>query len=118
MRIDDPWQAEAWRAQHFGGSETRWAADAVGKYEVTARRLLDRITADTAVTRILVCGTSQLTLAICSDMSQRQLERDYYSAPDDPELPSLVLVAENADEYQQDHEYSRAQLGLPPIAPR
>ena len=43
VRIDDPWQAEAWRAQQFGGSDSRWAADAVGKYEVTARRLLEEV---------------------------------------------------------------------------
>ncbi|GJF10542.1 hypothetical protein NGTWS0302_07550 [Mycolicibacterium cyprinidarum] len=113
VRIDDPWQAGAWRAQHFGGSGTRWAADAVGKYEVTARRLIDRITADAAVTRILVCGTSQLTLAICAEMSQRRLEHDYYSAPGSPQPPTLVLVAENADEYKRDHEYSCVQLNLP-----
>ena len=43
VRIDDPWLAEAWRAEQFGGSDTRWAADVAGKYEVTARRLLDNI---------------------------------------------------------------------------
>jgi hypothetical protein len=112
VRIDDPWQAEAWRAQYFGGSDTRWAADAVGKYEVTARQLLDRIVRTDGVDRILICGTSRLTLALCSDMAQRQLERDYYAAPTDPELPRLVLVAENSEEYRQDHEHSRKQLGL------
>jgi hypothetical protein len=112
VRIDDPWQAEAWRAEHFGGSETRWAADAVGKYEVTARQLLDRITETGSVRKILVCGASRLTLALCSDLAQRQLEKDYYSAPGDPPLPKLVLVAENADEYEEDHEHSRRQLGL------
>ncbi|MGV0643095.1 hypothetical protein ABQE44_06770 [Mycolicibacterium sp. XJ2546] len=112
VRIDDPWQAEAWRAKHFGGSDTRWAADAVGKYEVTARRLLDRIISTDGVGRILICGTSPLTLALCSNMAQRQLERDYYAAPDAKALPRLVLVAENAEEYQQDFALSRRRLGL------
>lgn len=112
VRIDDPWQAGAWRAQHFGGSETRWAADAVGKYEVTARRLIDRITADAAVTRILVCGTSQLTLAICAEMSQRRLEHEYYAAPEVPEPPRLVLIAEDSWEYKQDHEYRCGQMNM------
>ncbi|MDQ2638903.1 MAG: hypothetical protein M3Y83_18745, partial [Actinomycetota bacterium] len=112
VRIDDPWQAEAWRAMHFGGSDTRWAADAVGKYEVTARRLLDRIISTDGVGRILICGTSPLTLALCSNMAQRQLERDYYAAPDDKPLPRLVLVADNAQEYQQDFALSRRRLGL------
>lgn len=117
VRIDDPWQAIAWRAQHFGGAETRWAADTVGKYEVTARRLLDQIVADTRIERILVCGTSPLTLALCADMAQRQLEQDYYSAPDAAPLPQLTLIAENAQEYRHDHEYLREQLGLPPHRP-
>jgi len=112
VRIDDPWQAEAWRAKHFGGSDTRWAADAVGKYEVTARRLLDRIMGSGSVRRILVCGASRLTLALCSELGQRQLEKAYYCAPGDPPLPQLVLVAENADEYEEDYEHSQRQLGL------
>ena len=118
VRIDDPWQATAWRAQHFGGGQTRWAADTVGKYEVTARRLLDRIIADPRVERILICGTSPMTLALCADMAQRQLEQDYYSAPNAAPLPKVTLVAENAEEYRQDHEYLREQLGLPPHRPK
>jgi hypothetical protein len=117
VRIDDPWQAAAWRAQHFGGTQTAWAADAVGKYEVTAHRLLDRITAAPAIERLLVAGASQLTLALCADMAQRQLERDYYAAPGQPELPRMTLIAENAGEFKRDHEFSREQLGLPPDRP-
>jgi hypothetical protein len=114
VRIDDPWQAAAWRAQHFGGAETRWAADAVGKYEVTARRLLDSITADQSIQRVVVCGTSRLTLALCADMAQRQIERDYYAAPGESRLPKLVLVADDSAEFKDDHEYSLKQLGLAP----
>jgi hypothetical protein len=117
VRIDDPWQAAAWRAQHFGGAQTRWAADTVGKYEVTARRLLDDILGSDAVERVLVCGASELTLALCADMSQRQMEWDYYAAPDRRPLPPLTLVAENAEEYRQDHQYSRRGLGQPPDHP-
>ena len=47
VRIDDPWLAEAWRAQQFGqhasGSDHLWAADTASKYEVTARRLIDQV---------------------------------------------------------------------------
>lgn len=117
VRIDDPWQAVSWRARQFGGSDTSWAADAVGRYEVTARRLLDRVLEDPAVRRILVCGTSQLTLALCAEMSQRQLEHDYYAAPEESALPALTLIGFDADEYRSDHEFSRRQLGLPPDRP-
>lgn len=113
VRIDDPWQAATWRAQHFGGVETRWAADTVGKYEVTARRLLDDVLESATVERILVCGASQLTLALCAEMCQRQLEWDYYSAPDRRPLPPLTLISESAEEYKQDHHYARQHLGQP-----
>ncbi|MBB5166480.1 hypothetical protein [Mycobacterium sp. AZCC_0083] len=112
VRIDDPWQAEVWRAQQFGGSDRHWAADAVGKYEVTARRLLDAIINVTTVDRILVCGASPLTLALCADMAQRWRERDFYTAPDEVPLPSVTLVAQRAKEYVDDHDFHQQQLGL------
>ena len=108
VRIDDPWQANAWRAQHFGGVHNRWAADTVGIYEVTARRLLDRILAGPVIDRLLVCGSSQLTTALCSDMFQRRLEHEYGGTG---WLPALTVVAENASEYRQDSEFAAAQLG-------
>jgi hypothetical protein len=115
VRIDDPWQAEVWRAQQFGGSggsDRRWVADAVGKYEVTARRLLDTVINTTTVDRIMVCGASPLALAVCADMAQRRRERDYYTAPDQAPLPSLTLVAQGAEEYLHDHEFHQQQLGF------
>lgn len=117
IRIDDPWQAEAWRAQQLGGSDTRWAADAVGKYEVTARRLLDNIIAAGTVQRVFVCRTTPLTLALCADLTRRKLEYDYYSAPGEAALPSLTLVDEDAEEYLQDHEFHRRQLGFVSTGP-
>jgi hypothetical protein len=115
VRIDDPWQAEVWRSQQFGGSggsDRRWVADAVGKYEVTARRLLDAVINTTTVDRIMVCGASPLTLAVCADMAQRRRERDYYTAPDQAPLPSLTLVARSAEEYLHDHEFHEQRLGF------
>ncbi|MFN8042664.1 MAG: hypothetical protein U0S13_04880 [Mycobacterium sp.] len=101
IRIDDPWQAEAWRAQQLGGSDRRWVADAIGKYEVTAHRLLDSLVDDEHVTSIIVCGTTPLTLAICANLVRRRLERDFYTEPSDPPLPSLTVVGESAEEYRR-----------------
>jgi hypothetical protein len=112
VRIDDPWLAEAWRAQQFGGSDTRWAADVVGKYEVTAGRLLDGIIATGRTKRVFVCGTSQLTLALCADLTQRALERDFYTPPGAVPLPALTLVERGAEEYLRDHEFYRQQAGF------
>jgi len=112
VRIDDPWHAAAWRAEQFGGSDTRWAADTVGKYEVTARRLLDDVIAE-PVNRILVCGTSPLTLALCADYAQRQLEREFFDDRPDRPLPTMTIVGDAADEYRRDHEFRQQQSGLP-----
>ncbi|OBG67616.1 hypothetical protein [Mycobacterium sp. E735] len=112
VRMDDPWLAQAWRAQQFGGSDTRWAADVVGKYEVTAGRLLDGIIASGRTKRVFICGTSQLTLALCADLTQRALERDFYTPPGAVPLPALTLVEKDAGEYLADHEFHRRQAGF------
>ena len=112
VRIDDPWLAIAWRAEQFGGSDTRWAGDAVGKYEVTARRLLDQITSVATITQVLICGSSQLTLALCADMSRRRLERDYHPLKAESELPKLVLVDDDAKRYLDDHEFHERARGF------
>lgn len=115
VRIDDPWQAASWRDERLGGTDTHWAPDAVGRYEVTARRLLDEITGGTPVRQILVCGMSQLALALCADMAQRRLEFDYHAEPGQT-LPELVLVGADAKEYLADHDYARRQAGAPSAA--
>ncbi|MHA0286454.1 hypothetical protein ACXYX3_08365 [Mycobacterium sp. C3-094] len=110
VRIDDPWQAAAWRAQHFGGAHNRWAADTVGIYEVTARRLLDRILTGARVQRLLVCGSSQLTTALCADMLTRRLELEYRGRG---HLPDLYVVTGDAIQHQRDYEFTCDQLGHP-----
>ncbi|GBG36311.1 hypothetical protein [Mycobacterium montefiorense] len=112
VRMDDPWLAQAWRAQQFGGSDTRWAADVVGKYEVTAGRLLDSVIATERTKHVFICGTSQLTLALCADLTQRALERDFYTPPGAVALPALTLVERDAEEYLRDHEFHRQQAGF------
>jgi hypothetical protein len=112
VRIDDPWLAEAWRDQQFGGSNTRWAADVIGKYAVTASRLLDSILEAGTIRRVFVCGTSQLTLALCANLTRRALERDFYTAPGSTPLPALTLVESDAGEYLRDHELYRQQAGF------
>ncbi|BBZ23012.1 hypothetical protein MHIB_14300 [Mycolicibacter hiberniae] len=117
VRVDDPWQAEAWRNQQLGGAESRWAVDTIGKYEITASWLLDNIIAAKIVRRVFICGTSQLTLALCADLNRRKLERDYYSPPTETELPAFTLVGEDADECHRDQEFHREQFGLTATGP-
>ncbi len=118
VRIDDPWLAKAWRAQQFGGSDTRWAADVVGKYEVTAGRLLDGILAMGRTNRVFICGTSQLTLALCADLTRRALERDFFTPPGAVPLPAFTLVDRDAEEYVRDHEFYRQQAGFMSEGPK
>ncbi|BBY24441.1 RyR domain-containing protein [Mycobacterium stomatepiae] len=84
----------------------------VGKYEVTAGRLLDGVLAAGRIKRVFVCGTSQLTLALCADLTQRALERDFYTPPGAVALPALTLVERDAEEYLRDHEFHRQQAGF------
>lgn len=119
VRIDDPWQAAAWRARQFGGASTenRWAADSVGRYEVTATRLLTAIATESPqVTRIIVCGSSPLTLALLAEAAQRQMEAEYeYGAA--ATSPEMVLLAADAEDFAYDHRLYRRQLGLPDDIP-
>jgi hypothetical protein len=123
VRIDDPWLAEAWRAQQFGqhggGSDHLWAADTVSKYEATARRLIDQVLDHKAVRRLIVCGTSQLTLALCAELALRDTERRFHALEGEPDLPALTLLAPDADEYTHDHEARHKRKGFsgspPPV---
>ncbi len=114
VRIDDPWQAEAWRTQQLGQSDTRWAVAAVGIYELTATRLIDKIIGNQTTT-IIVCGTSPLTMALCANLVRQRLERGYYTPADCPPLPGLTIVAPDAEEFLQDYDARQQHLGLPPI---
>jgi hypothetical protein len=123
VRIDDPWLAEAWRAQQFGqhggGSDHLWAADTVSTYEATARRLIDQVLDHSAIRRLIVCGTSQLTLALCDEMALRHTERRFHNPQGAPELPAVTLVASDADEFTRDHEARHKRKGFtgspPPV---
>jgi hypothetical protein len=125
VRIDDPWLAETWRTQQFGQhggrSDHLWAADTVSKYEATARRLTDHILDHKTVRRLIICGTSQLTLALCAEMALRHTEQQFHKLDDEPDLPALTLVARDAREYSTDHEARHKRKGFssnpPPVVP-
>jgi hypothetical protein len=125
VRIDDPWLADAWRTQQFGNhggeSDHLWAADTVSKYEATARRLIDQILDNTAVRRLIVCGSSQLTLALCAEMAQLHTERRFHALEGEREPPELTLLAPDAQQYACDHKERQQRKGSgcspPPVKP-
>ena len=117
VRVDDPWLADAWLAEQYGGrTGTRWAADGVGKYEVTARRLLDQIVETKTVTRLIVCGSSPLTLALCDNLARRHIERNFQPVEGESRLPSLTLVGPDAQQYKRDHDFRQERrFGISPV---
>lgn len=117
VRIDDPWLADAWVAEQFGGrTGTRWAADAVGMYEVTARRLVDQIVETKTVTRLIVGGCSPLTLALCDNLARRHIEREFQAVEGESRLPSLTLVGPDAEQYKRDHDFRQERrFGSSPV---
>ncbi|HMS74999.1 hypothetical protein [Gordonia sp. (in: high G+C Gram-positive bacteria)] len=64
IRIDDPWQAEMWRRSQPVFDPVRWQPEVISRYEATAGRIADDL-ATKAPTTVYVCGTSQLTFAVC-----------------------------------------------------
>ena len=53
-----------------------------------------------------------MTLALCADLTQRALERDFYTPPGAVPLPALTLVERDAEDYLRDHEFYRQQAGF------
>lgn len=78
---------------------------------MTAHRLLDSVIDDELATKIVICGTTPLTLAVCANLVRRRLERDFYSEPSDTPPPRLVIVGEDAEEYRRDERFHLAQRG-------
>ena len=117
VRIDDPWLAESWRSAQFGGTDVRWAADVVGKFRSTAQRLVQKIIEPGVIQKVIICGTSQLTLAMCAELSQRAREAQFYTPPGTPALPAFTLMGSEADAYLADHEFHWDRFGLSTGAP-
>ena len=117
VRIDDPWQAENWRRTHLA-QNPRWVADAVGRYELTAAKLVSHITEvrggddDLAPpTTVLLCGLYPLTYALSSEFAQVQREQNVHRQPREVGLPSSVVVfARGAPSVVDDHHLRQGRM--------
>jgi hypothetical protein len=127
VRIDDPWQAEVWRRNFLGDensapddpSSRRWVADAVGRSEITAARLVRHMTTTTtkdgrrALTNpetVIVCGLDPLTYALSSELAQVHREHTVYARPH-RQLPShVVILATGAREFKKDHHLRQRRI--------
>ncbi|KQX66299.1 hypothetical protein ASD06_08100 [Angustibacter sp. Root456] len=106
VRIDDPWQAEDWRRRHVVDAPAVFS-DTIGVFQVTARELLNhalRVRAD----RLVLIGSSALTLALLDELAQHRREEAEFSAPSSLDV---VVVDPEAAELLADHELHQSRYG-------
>lgn len=117
VRVDDPWQVEDHRRTALDARYEPWVLEAVSIHETTARAVVDRLTAAGAE-RLLVVGSTPLTLALLAELARREREASSADAQEipleavGPPLPSRVIVlAPDADELLRDHVDQQARFG-------
>ncbi|WP_445168504.1 hypothetical protein ACTXG7_03690 [Mycolicibacterium sp. Dal123E01] len=110
VRIDDPWQAEVWRRSFLMTAERGWVADAVGRYEVTAAKLVRHMTTQRRPApglnppkTVVLCGLYPLTYAMASELAQLQREQQLYEKPDIVRPSRVVIFAKDAQSFVDDH---------------
>lgn len=72
-RIDDPRHADHWRGAHIG-TTALWLEDALSAHESTASALAEQVLR-TEARQLLLCGDSQLALAILRELARFAWER-------------------------------------------
>lgn len=85
LRIDDPWQAEMWRRSQPVFDPVRWRPEVISRYEATAGRIAADLAAK-APSTVYVCGSSQLTFAVCVALGR-------VPAPEGRRVPRLCVIA-------------------------
>ncbi len=119
VRIDDPWQAEVWRRSFLASTERYWVADAVGKYETTAAKLVRHmtfrpeiasITDHSAPATVVLCGLYPLTYALASELAQLQREQEMYRKPHVVRPSNVVIFARGAKSFVDDHEIRQGRM--------
>ena len=116
VRIDDPWQAEVWRRSFLATSDRCWVADAVGRYELTAARLVRHMSAGSAgadsdsPTKVVLCGLYPLTYALASELAQLHREQSLYPKPDVAPPREVVIFAQGAQSFVDDHHLRQSRL--------
>ena len=106
VRIDDPWQAEDWRRRHVVDDPAVFS-DTVGVFKVTARELLDHALGQEA-DRLVLLGSSALTLALLDEVAQHRREEAVFS---EPSSLDVVVVDPEAAELMADHELHQSRYG-------
>lgn len=127
VRIDDPWQAEVWRRSFIESVDEpgsgdhahkrRWVADAVGRYEVTAAKLVRHITRRSGSQQlgappqaVILCGLHPLTYAVSSELAQLCREQDLYAQPGVRLPAEVVILAKGAPGFVEDHDLRQRRM--------
>ena len=111
VRLDDPWQTEDWRRQQSGRTRD-WVVDAVGVHEATARMLADRIRAQGR--RVVVVGSSALSLALLGELAQHERESRFLSGGRArPVFDAITVVDPDAMDVVTDHARMQLRVGDP-----
>jgi hypothetical protein len=129
VRIDDPWQAEVWRRSFLASTERSWVADAVGRYEVSAAKLVRHLTTqrvDTAdmapPSTVVLCGLYPLTYALASELAQLQRELQLYEKAGVVRPTNVIIFAKGAQSFVDDHEIRQGRMApdgtMLPVAAR
>lgn len=117
VRVDDPWQVEDHRRTALDARYEPWVLEAVSIFETTARGVVDRLTS-AAADRLLVVGSTPLTLALLAELARRERESSSIAALEvtaevvGPPLPARITVlSPDADELLQDHVHQQGRFG-------
>ena len=112
FRLDDPLSAEVWRRQSFGSTGRRWAADAIGLYEITAARVVRHMRKHfpgESLTAI-VCGRSTLTDALIGEFAQVTREEQAYAKPGNSAVSEVIIMASGAKSLTADYMLRQSRM--------
>lgn len=115
VRIDDPWQAEVWR-RALANTERHWVADAVGRNEITAAKLVRHLTmrrggdGPNPPATVVLCGLNPLTYALASEFAQVHRELGLYTKPEVLSPESVVIFARGASSFIDDHRIRQDRI--------
>ncbi|MDA2891255.1 hypothetical protein PDG61_10055 [Mycolicibacterium sp. BiH015] len=118
VRIDDPWQAEVWRRSFLATSDRCWVADAVGRYELTAARLVRHMSTGAGAgradppTAVMLCGLYPLTYALASELAQLHREQSLYPKPGVKPPAEVVIFARGAQSFVDDHHLRQSRMTI------
>ncbi|MCW2691106.1 MAG: hypothetical protein JWR37_5996, partial [Mycobacterium sp.] len=129
VRIDDPWQAEVWRRSFLANTERRWVADAVGRYEITAAKLVRHMTRKLAgaddmgpPSTVVLCGLHPLTYAVASELAQLQRDQEVHDKPEVTAPTQVIIFAREAESFVHDHHMRQGRMASdgtrPPVMAR